>query len=166
MDGTRHSIDGRWDLIIAHPPCTYLAASGSRWFNVEKYGEAALIRQKTREMAEQFFMEFANAPCDKIVIENPVGTMSTVYRKPDQIIQPYWFGDPARKATCLWLKGVPKLEPTNIVEPNLKQYTKKNGQTVTFSADYGGGDKNHRERRSKTYFGIARAFAEQWGKEE
>lgn len=166
MDGTRHSIDGRWDLIIAHPPCTYLTVTGNRWFNVEKYGEKAIQRYKDREEAVDFFMAFANADCERIAIENPIGIMSKRYRKPDQIIQPYWFGNPARKATCLWLKGLPNLTPTNVVEPSLKQYTKKSGQTATFSADYGSGDKNHSKRRSKTYFGIARAFAEQWGKEE
>ena len=99
----------RWDLIIAHPPCTYLTTTGNRWFNVEKYGEKAIQRTKDREDAVNFFMALANADCDKICIENPVGIMSTRWRKPDQIIQPYQFGDPFEKRTCLWLKGLPNL---------------------------------------------------------
>ena len=99
----------KWDLIIAHPPCTYLTVTGNRWFNVEKYGEKALKRISGREEAAAFFMQFANADCDHIAIENPVGYMSTHYRKPDQIIQPYMFGDAFEKKTCLWLKGLSPL---------------------------------------------------------
>lgn len=83
MDGVEHQIEGKWDLIIAHPPCTYLTVTGNRWFNVEKYGEKALERIKLREEAKKFFMAFANADCDHIAIENPVGVMSTSWRKPD-----------------------------------------------------------------------------------
>ena len=97
MDGQNHMITGRWDLIIAHPPCTYLTVTGNRWFNVERYGDKALQRAKDREDAVEFFMQFANADCDKIAIENPVGIMSTRFRKPDQIIQPCWFGDAYEK---------------------------------------------------------------------
>lgn len=117
MDGSKHRIDGRWDMIIAFPPCTFLTVTGNRWFNVERYGEKAIQRYKDREEAIKFFMEFANADCDRIAIENPVGCMSTYYRKPDQIIQPYMFGDPFEKKTCLWQKGLPELKATNIVEP-------------------------------------------------
>ena len=107
----------RWDMIIAHPPCTYLTVSGNRWFNEERYGDAAVKRKYERQKAADFFMQFVNADCPCIAIENPVGYMNTHHRKADQIIQPYMFGDHARKATCLWLKGLPKLEPTNIVHP-------------------------------------------------
>ena len=96
MDGTWHEI-GKWDLLIAHPPCTYLAVSGNRWFNVERYGDAALNRLANRHEAVNFFMEFALSDIPKIAIENPVGHMSTAWRKPDQIIQPYEYGHHARK---------------------------------------------------------------------
>ena len=109
MDGATHFVS-RWDLIIAHPPCTYLTVTGNRWFNVEKYGDKARERIKLREEAKEFFMKFVNADCDHIMIENPVGVMSTAYRKPDQTIHPYYFGDPYEKRTCLWLKGLPKLK--------------------------------------------------------
>lgn len=118
MDGKEHSVE-KWDMIIAFPPCTYLTVTGNRWFNVERYGEKAMQRIKDREEAIKFFMHFANADCEKIAIENPIGVMSTEYRKPDQVIQPYEFGHEARKATCLWLKNVPKLIPTQIVEPEV-----------------------------------------------
>ena len=98
-----------WDMIIAFPPCTYLTVTGNRWFNYEKYGEKAIERTIKRNEAIEFFMNFVNADCERIAIENPIGVMSTLYRKPDQIIQPYWFGDKARKSTCLWLKGLPQL---------------------------------------------------------
>ena len=115
MDNKNHYIP-QWDLIIAHPPCTYLTVTGNRWFDEDKYGEAAIERKKERKKAVSFFMRFANCDCERIAIENPVGYMSTHYRKPDQIIQPYQFGHPFSKKTCLWLKGLPKIEPTNIVE--------------------------------------------------
>ena len=117
-DGAKHKNDGKWDLIIAHPPCTYLTVTGNRWFNIERYGEKAVQRYNCREEAVRFFLEFVNADCAKIAIENPVGIMSTEYRKPDQIIQPYMFGDAAEKKTCLWIKGLPKLKPTEIVTPH------------------------------------------------
>ena len=90
-DGTEHSIEGKWDMIIAFPPCTYLTVTGNRWFNVERYGEKAIQRQKDREEAIKFFMAFANADCPRIAIENPIGVMSTAYRKPNQIIHPWMF---------------------------------------------------------------------------
>lgn len=151
MDGERHEIEGKWDLIIAHPPCTYLTVSGNRWFNVELYGDKARERALQREEAAAFFMVFANADCDRIAIENPVGVMSTRYRKPDQIIQPWQFGHGEQKATCLWLKGIPPLRPTNIVE----------GRTQRVWKEPPGPDRA--KIRSKTYTGIAQAMAEQWG---
>ena len=117
MDGKTHEIVGRWDLIIAHPPCTYLTVTGNRWFNVERYGEKAIQRAKDREEAVEFFMVFANADCEHICIENPVGCMSTRWRKADQTIQPWMFGDPFEKKTCLWLIGLDPLVETNVVEP-------------------------------------------------
>ena len=142
-----------WELMIAHPPCTHLAVSGARWFKDKIIEQNEAIR---------FFLALAKAPIPKICIENPVCIMSTIWRKPSQIIQPFWFGDTARKTTCLWLKNLPKLNPTNIVKPDI--YVCKNGKT--FSRDYmvalrAGKSRGH--LRSKTYQGIADAMAEQWG---
>ena len=92
MDNEYHCFPGKWDMIIAHPPCTYLTVTGNRWFNVERYGEKAIQRKKDREDAIKFFMAFANADCDRIAIENPVGVMSSQWRNPDQYIEPYIFG--------------------------------------------------------------------------
>lgn len=163
-DGTWHYIDGSWDLIIAHPPCTYLTVTGNRWFNVERYGEKAVQRHKDREEAIKFFMAFANADCEKIVIENPVGIISTEWRKPDQIIQPYMFGDSAEKKTCLWLKGVEPLKPTNAVKPP-ERVKYESGKTMPkWYADAWHLPKEERSRlRSQTFEGIARAMSEQWG---
>lgn len=153
----------KWDMIIAFPPCTYLTVTGNRWFNVERYGQKAIQRHIDRKKAIDFFMLFANADCPKIAIENPVGVMSSIWRKPNQIIQPYMFGDAERKGTCLWLKGLPELVPTKIVEPVL--YTYKDGRTdsnwhmKTISLPA----KERAKIRSKTFPGIAKAMAEQWG---
>ena len=169
QDGTKHRIDGRWDLIIAHPPCTYLTVSGNRWFNIERYGEKAIQRHKDREEAVKFFMAFANADCDRIAIENPIGHMSTAWRKPDQIIQPYEYGHHARKATCLWLKGLPKLVPTEITDPGeIREGGFSKGASLDMALDENGkilawNDPRTAKIRSKTFEGIARAMAEQWG---
>ena len=162
-DGVSHSVE-RWDLIIAHPPCTYLTVTGNRWFNVERYGEKAIQRKKDRKDAINFFMEFVDADCEKIVIENPVGIMSTEWRKPDQIIQPYMFGDSAEKRTCLWLKGVQPLEPTNVVKPP-ERVKFVSGKTMPkWYSDCWSRPKEERARiRSKTFPGLAQAMAEQWG---
>lgn len=151
VDGLEHFITNKWNLIIAHPPCTYLTVSGNRWFNVEKYGEKALERMKNREKAYDFFMKIANANCDYIAIENPIGYMNTHYRKPDQIIHPWQFGHGETKATCFWLKNLPLLTPTNIVEGRENRIWEM------------GPNKNRSIERSKTYPGIAKAIAEQWG---
>jgi hypothetical protein len=169
MDGKIHKdvSHNEWDLIIAHPPCTYLTVTGNRWFNIEKYGDKAKLRHEKREQAFQFFMEFIHAKCEHIAVENPVGYVSTAYRKPHQIIQPYMFGDPVRKSTCLWLKKLPKLKPTNIVDPIVKPggfsgaawaAKDENGKTI------GWNDPRTAIIRSKTFKGIAKAMAEQWGK--
>lgn len=163
-DGQIHTIEGKWDMIIAFPPCTYLTVTGNRWFNVERYGEKALKRIEDRKDAIEFFMSFANADCERIAIENPIGYMSTYYRKPEQVIHPYMFGDAARKATCLWLKGLPELTPTKIVEPVIIKYKNGKGtdnpwhmETMKLPAD------ERAKARSKTFLGIAKAMAEQWG---
>ena len=162
MDNEYHCFPGKWDMIIAHPPCTYLAVTGKRWFNVERYGEKAIQRKKDREDAIKFFMAFANADCDKIAIENPVGVMSSLWRKPDQYIEPYMFGDQEKKKTGLWLKGLPLLKPTNIVEPTII-HCKSGANEPRWHMETMHLSKEERSRvRSKTFHGIARAMAEQW----
>lgn len=164
QDKTWHHIYKKWDLIIAHPPCTYLTVTGNRWFNVDRYGDKAIQRAKDREDAVKFFMKFVNADCDRIAIENPIGCMSTRYRKADQIIHPYYFGDPARKATCLWLKGLSQLQETNVVKPITIKYKNGKGsdnpwhmETMRLPS------KERAKARSKTFPGIAKAMADQWG---
>ncbi len=167
VDGKEHFID-KWDMLIAFPPCTFLCSSGRAWFNIEKYGDKAIARKEEQKKAIAFFKELANAPIEKIAIENPIGIMSTQYRKPDQIIQPYWFGEPHRKSTCLWLKNLPKLVPTKIVEYTTRTYMTAKGRIAVYDLEW---DKaknlpadERRKVRSKTYIGVARAMAEQWEK--
>ena len=153
----------RWDMIIAHPPCTYLTVTGNRWFNVEKYGERAMKRFEAREEAVKFFMAFANADCPRIAIENPIGHMSSAYRKPDQTVHPYMFGDPERKATCFWLKGLKPLTPTDIVPPRIIRYKNGKGTDSPWHMETMKLPPAERAKaRSKTFPGIARAMAEQW----
>ena len=161
------SIDGKWDLIIAHPPCTYLTVTANRWFDVQKYGDSAKERFKERYKAIVFFMRFILAKCDHIAVENPVSIMGTAYRSADQIIQPWQFGHPTVKKTCLWLKGLPKLQPTNIVEvdkSDVYEYVSKSGRIkhdCRSRSKLNGEDRQ--KHRSKTFSGIAKAMAEQWG---
>lgn len=163
MDGLAHTIDTKWDLIIAHPPCTYLTVTGNRWFNEERYGDKARKRKQDREEAIQFFMAFANADCERIAIENPVGVMSTHFRKPDQTVHPYMFGDPERKATCFWLKGLPLLQPTNVVEPVVIQFKNGKGTDSPWHLNTISLPPAERSKaRSKTFPGMAKAMAEQW----
>ena len=149
-DGQRHDIDGLWDILIAHPPCTYLTISGNRWFG-EAYGTNGKARYIDRVDAIDFFMRFVLCSAKRIAIENPIGIMSSVYRKPDQIIQPWQFGHGETKATCLWLKNLPPLMPTEIVEGREQRVFKMPPSP------------ERAKLRSKTYTGIARAMAEQWG---
>lgn len=134
-----------WDMIIAFPPCTHLAVSGARWFAQKR--ESGL-----QQKAIYFFMSFVYCDCKRLAIENPIGIMSTVYRKPDQIIQPYMFGHGETKATCLWLRGLPPLIPTDIVEGREQRIWKLPPS------------KDRSRLRSITYEGIAKAMAEQWGR--
>lgn len=154
-----------WDLIIAHPPCIYLTVTGNRWFDKEKYGWRADQREENRKEAIDFFMAFTKVKCERMAIENPVGCMSTHYRKPDQIIQPYQFGDPYRKTTCLWLRNLPPLKPTKIVEPDIYYYKAKNGKIKSDSKwrMTNVNKWNRSEVRSRTFEGIAKAMADQWG---
>lgn len=162
-DVTQHFLLTKWDMIIAFPPCTFLTVTGNRWFNVERYGEKAVERWKNRSEAINFFMTIANADCDHIAIENPVGIMSTEWRKPDQIIQPWMFGDPAEKKTCLWLKGLPLLQPTEIVTPPPRQKFESGKTMPEWYAKLWHLSKEERARqRSKTFPGVASAMANQW----
>ena len=143
-----------WNLIIAFPPCTHLANSGAKHFEQKR-------KDGRQQYAINFFMMIANRNCDRIVIENPVGIMSTKWRKPDQIIHPYMFGDPFTKTTCLWLKGLPKLNPTNIVDKGARHITKSGKSLPEW---YNLPPSEERAKlRSKTFPGIAKAMAEQWG---
>ena len=153
----------KWDMIIAFPPCTYLTVTGNRWFNIEKYGDKAIQRHKDREDGIEFFMRFANTDCKRIAIENPVGIMSSEWRKPDQIIQPYEFGEPYSKKTCLWLKGLPPLKPTGIVARGERVYFESGKSMPKWYADLFSLPPDERAKaRSKTFQGIACAMAEQW----
>lgn len=164
VDGVEHKIPGKWDMIIAFPPCTYLTLAGNRWFNCEKYGDKAIQRMLDRKKAIKFFMTIAKADCDRIAIENPVGIMSTEWRKPDQIIQPFEFGDAYEKKTCLWLKGLKKLVPTDIVEIPDRIKFKSGKSMAKWFVDTWNLPKEQRALvRSKTFPGIAKAMATQWG---
>ena len=135
-------LEQEWDLMIAHPPCTYLAVSGARWWK---------DKRTEQSMAIQFVRNLANSPINKICIENPIGIMSTIWQKPTQIIQPWMFGHGETKATCLWLKNLEPLEPTKIVEGREARIHKMPPS------------KDRWKERSRTYQGIANAMAEQWG---
>ena len=141
-----------WDMLLAFPPCTHLAVSGARWFAEKR------IDGRQQEGID-FFMQFANVDCPRVAIENPVGIMSTVWRKPDQIIQPWMFGHPERKATCLWLKDLPKLIETDNVKAEMSMLPTSQQQKIFYTSP--GPDRP--KIRSKTFLGIARAMAEQWG---
>ena len=156
MDGRFHEVP-KWDLIIAHPPCTYLSVAGNRWFDISKYGEKAKQRIIDRACAVEFFMKIVNANCEKIAIENPIGYMNTHYRKPDQITHPYNFGVSNNKPICLWLKGLQPLTATNIVSKGeTKRFPCGSVNSVCWSGKTA-------KARSKTFPGIAKAMAEQWG---
>jgi len=150
-DGKPHYQFFQWDMIIAFPPCTHLCNSGARWFTE---GRKPL---SLREDAIQFFMKFVNADCERIAIENPVGVMSSRYRKPNQIIHPWQFGHPEQKATCLWLKNLPNLVETNNVKEYMMTLPERERARIWWLGS------GHSKERSKTFPGIALAMAEQWG---
>lgn len=147
-----------FDLMIAFPPCTYLTSAGERWMHDPRYPN----RVQDRKEAADFFMELIKADIDKICIENPVGYMTRAYRKPNQVIHPYQYGDPAKKRTCLWLKNLPTLVPTDIVE--VEYVTNLKGKKVTkWEYETSPQKKGREKERSKTFPGIAKAMAGQWG---
>ena len=150
----------KWDLLIAHPPCTYLTITGNKWFKPE-YADRFPDRQQQRELAKQFFMFLATYSSIPLrCIENPVGIMSTSYRKPDQIIQPYQFGHREPKKTCLWLTGLPLLKPTKLVEPDY--FTSKSGKRLARWYYMPSPSPERQKMRNKTFNGIADAMADQW----
>lgn len=159
----------QWDLLIAHPPCTYLTLAGNRWFKPE-YADKYPTRQQDRQDAIDFFMELYNADIPHIAVENPIGIMSSHFRKPDQIIQPWQFGDPFQKSTCLWLKNLPKLEHTNVVDKGefIEWTCKKTGRIKRQPKWYAEAfqktkDSVERQKiRNTTFPGIAKAVAEQY----
>mgnify|MGYP000264630580 CR=1 FL=1 len=150
-DVMEHLEDG-WDMMIAFPPCTHLAVSGAKHFKKKR-------EDGRQQKAIDFFLKLANAPIVKIALENPVSIMSTIWRKPDQIIQPWQFGDPFQKTTCLWLKNLPILFPTKIVDKGAFVTTPSGKKLPKWYSD----NKNSKVR-STTFQGIAEAMAEQWGK--
>ncbi len=173
--GEEHYIEGKWDLMIAHPPCTYLAVSGAKWYYhpedkhlpVEQRRPHPSFpnRAQDREEGAAFFMALANADIDFIAIENPVGIMNTRFRKPDQVVQPYFFGDAASKSTCLWLKNLPLLEATDMVDKGEYIEFKSGKRIPKWYSDGLTKTKTAEERRtwrSKTFPGFAKAMAEQW----
>lgn len=167
MDGVSHKVDGQWDLIIAFPPCNHIAVSGAKHFEKKR------ADGRQREGLE-FFCKFLDINCPHVAIENPVNIVSGEYaskwfpdiveqyglpRKPTQKIHPYMFGDPFEKQTCLWLKGLPKLQPTNIVTPPPRQVVASGKTLPRWYSNCGG---NRPKARSKTFHGIAKAMATQW----
>lgn len=150
-----------WDMMIAHPPCQYLSLAGNKYF-LPKYRERFPDRKKQRELALDFVRCLLKAPIKYIALENPISVISSRIRKPDQIIQPFQFGHPDRKPTCLWLKNLPLLRPTEIVEPDIK--LNRNGKTASVHHDMALRlpAEERWKFRSRTYTGIADAMAEQW----
>jgi len=175
--GEEAFIDGNWDMMIAHPPCTYLSVSGAQWYyhpddknlpTEERRPHPKFPnRAEHREEAVEFFLRLANAPIEKVAVENPVSIISTRWRKPDQIVQPYMFGDEATKTTCLWLKNLPLLLPTEIVGKGERIKFKSGKSQPKWYSDALVKAKTPQERRtlrSKTFPGFAEAMAEQWGR--
>lgn len=175
-------IDKGWDMMIAFPPCTYLAVSGARWmynpedkdldFKDRRPHPKHPNRRQQQSDGLDFVKRLMDAPISKIAIENPIGVISSMVRKPDQIVQPYMFGDKAQKSTCLWLKGLPKLVPTDIVEKGeFFEFTSKKGEKKKMPMWYYKALQNAKTKeerstlRSKTFKGIAKAMAQQWTKE-
>ena len=165
-------IDKGWDMMIAHPPCTYLAVSGARWL-YNKDGSKNEERWNNQKEALNFVKMLMDASIEKIAIENPVSVISSNIRKPDQIVQPFMFGDKAQKSTCLWLKNLTKLEPTNIVDKGefkewIDKKTGKKKRQATWYYEALQKSKTPAERRtlrSKTFEGMAKAMAYQWTKQ-
>lgn len=175
QNGDKIKIKGNWDMMIAHPPCTYLSVSGARWYYNPEDSDLPFEqrrphprfpdRAKHREEAVEFFIRLCEAPIEKIAVENPVSIMSTRYKKPNQSVHPWMFGDEASKTTCLWLKNLPLLKPTNIVGKGERVLLSSGKSLPKWYSDALTLSKSSAERRtmrSKTFEGLARAMAEQW----
>lgn len=161
MDGIEHHIDGEWDLLICHPPCTYMSKAGARWM----YPKAGVINPERLALAleaKEFFMQFANAKCKHIAIENPRPLKVVKLPNPSQVIQPFEYGDPYSKATFLWIKNLPDLIPTEILT-EFSPWVPSNTGAFSRGAKGSRGAAYNAKDRSKTFPGIARAMAEQWG---
>ncbi|MDE6789401.1 MAG: DNA cytosine methyltransferase [Ruminococcus sp.] len=177
MDWTLHEITGKWDLIIAHPPCTYLSAVTTRHLSL-KCTSAEKVVDRLWKVSESavFFMQFALADCERICVENPMGFMSKLWRKPDQTVHSYYFAESKddienyqKKRTCFWLKNLKPLKAINSLPPPEPYKYTTTGKAVYFTDNHGkidglNSDSNSAKARSKTFLGIARAMAEQWGK--
>lgn len=162
-DGTFHTIEGKWDMIIAFPPCTYMSKAGARWMFPK--GELSQERYAKATEAKEFFMRIFNADCDRIAIENPRPLKIVDLPEPQQVIQPYMFGHPYSKATCLWLKNLPLLEPTDVLT-EYKPYCPSNTGGVSRGQSHNRGGAVRGDdavNRAKTFEGVGRAMASQWG---
>ncbi len=168
-DALKQAYSGNYDLMVAHPPCTYLAVSGARWL-YNKDGSKNTKRWKNQKEALDFVNKLLNAPIKHIALENPISVISSNIRKPDQIVQPWMFGDEAQKSTCLWLKNLPLLKPTNIVgKGEFIEFISKDGKKKKQPKWYfealqkAKTPEERRTLRSKTFPGMAKAIADQWG---
>lgn len=158
-------INRGWDLMIAHPPCTYLTVTANKWLKDQPPRKSGALvgeeRRRARDEAVEFFVKLCESSIDRICVENPVGVMSSLYRKPDQIIQPFHFGHKESKKTCLWLKNLPLLTPTNIVKEEPRMVL-KSGKTMPEWYARPKAGKDRQNMRNRTFEGIAEAMAEQW----
>lgn len=167
-DALTYAYSGEFDMMIAHPPCTYLAVSGARWM-YNKDGSVNQERLSNQNKALDFVKKLMDAPIDKIAVENPISVISSKIRKPDQIVHPYWFGDKASKSTCLWLKNLPLLTATNMVSKgeffewvDKKGKKKRQAQWYMDALKKSKTPEERRTLRSKTFEGMAKAITEQW----
>ena len=156
-----YDVDRKWDMMIAHPPCTYLTVTGNKWMKPE-FQTRFPCRAQQREDAKEFFLKLYNAPISNVAIENPVGVMSTAFRKPDQYVHPFHFGDPHSKKTGWWLRGLPRLKYTQIVEPKFHIYKDGRKDPLWHFESINLPEKERSKVRSKTFEGMAKALSEQW----
>lgn len=160
MDGKTHEV-GRWDLLIAHPPCTYLTKAGGNRLRIN--GEIQRERFEKGVEAKKFFMRLYDAPISMIAVENPIPLKIFGLPRYSQIVQPYMFGEPYQKATCLWLRGLPQLKATDIVRPTGKWVAATDHRKEKIKDQWSTSGRRSAKERSKTFYGIAEAMAEQWG---
>jgi len=178
QNGEENISTDQWEMMIAHPPCTFLAVSGARWYYHPEDKDMPVQNRRPhpkfpnrvndRDEALEFFIKLNEAPIEKIAVENPVGIVNTKYKKPNQTVHPWMFGDEASKATCLWLKNLPKLEPTKIVGKGERVILSSGKSLPKWYSDALTQAKSAAERRtlrSKTFEGMAKAMAEQWTKQ-